>query len=54
MEYGKPFGIASTGTTTLVGFTLGYGWIVVGALSLTSLSVLAIRLYFRKNKMLGQ
>lgn len=53
MEYGKPFGVVSGGGVALLGTKIGYGWFVLGALTLTTIAVLSIRLFFRRNKSIG-
>jgi hypothetical protein len=50
MDYGKPFGIGLTGGATILGVSVGYGWLILGAVTVTVLVIIAIRTFFRRNK----
>lgn len=53
MEYGKAFGVSTTGGVALFGASIGYGWIVLGAIGAPLALILAIRYFFRRNRSLG-
>ncbi len=53
MEYGKAFGVASTGAVAVLGVHVGYGWLVFGGVGLTGIIVATIRIFFRHHKSLG-
>jgi len=50
MQYGKAFGVGTSGGVALFGISIGYGWIVLGALIITIALIFAIRYFFRRNK----
>ncbi len=50
MDYGKPFGIGLTGGATILGVSVGYGWLILGAVAVTIALIVAIRVLFRRNK----
>ncbi len=52
MEYGKAFGVGTTTAVAVLGFKVGYGWLVFGGVTLTGLLVGGIRYWFRRNKSL--
>ncbi len=54
MEYGKPFGVGTSGGVAILGTQLGYGWVVLGASAVTVVGIIAIRIFFRYNTFLGQ
>lgn len=54
MEYGKPFGVGATGGVAVLGFSVGYGWLIVAALAVTIIGIVAIRYFFRRNKSLNR
>jgi len=54
MQYGKPFGVGATGGVVVLGMSIGYGWVVLGALVITTGLIIAIRYFFRKNKPLNK
>lgn len=53
MEYGKAFGVGTTGGVALFGLSIGYGWIVAGAIVATIGLIVGIRYFFRRNRSLG-
>ena len=53
MEYGKAFGVGTSGGVALFGLSIGYGWIVVAAIAAAILLILGIRYLFRRNRSLG-
>lgn len=54
MEYGKPFGIGASGGLVIFGVSVGYGWVVTGAIAGTAITIFAIRYFFRPHKPLGK
>ena len=53
MEYGKPFGVGASGGVVVLGFSIGYGWIIFAGLVTTIVVIAAIRHWFRHKKPLG-
>jgi len=53
MEYGKPFGVGASGSVVILGFGIGYGWIILASLVVTIAVIAAIRYWFRHKKPLG-
>jgi len=49
-EYGKPFGVATSGGVVLLSWHIGYGWVLLAGLALVTAGIAAIRIYFRRNK----
>lgn len=49
-EYGKPFGVATSGGVVLLGTHVGYGWVLLAGLGVVTVGIMAIRTYFRRNK----
>lgn len=52
MEYGKAFGISSAGSTAILGFRLGYGWLVAGVVVMTISLLVAIKVFFHRKRLL--
>ncbi len=53
MEYGKAFGVGTTGGVALFGASVGFGWFVLGGIIGTVVTIVAIRYFFRRNRSLG-
>ncbi|HMT18806.1 MAG TPA: hypothetical protein PKD20_02565 [Candidatus Saccharibacteria bacterium] len=53
MEYGKAFGVGSTGTLVVTGTSLGFGWFILGGFIVTMVLIVGIKTSFRKGKRLG-
>lgn len=54
MEYGKAFGVGTSGTLVVTGTSLGFGWFILGGFIVTMFIIVGIRMSFRKGKRLGQ
>ena len=50
MDYGKPFGVGVAGGATVLGVSVGYGWLILAAVAATIIGIVAIRYFFRRGK----
>lgn len=54
MEYGKAFGVGTTGTLVVTGTNLGFGWFILGGFIVTIVLIVWIRTSFRRGKKLTE